>query len=161
MTTTTQHPILPAGAFTEQWDIIPPAATHQERPLERLVNAVGSAFEPVNFITARHLVTGLFIGPDGEGHQANLFYNRRSRLAGLTLHLHPRGVMSPSQVVCLLRVQGRTDLARLDYEPEDCTLLLHARSIWLTEQDPIPVVRPLIKDIRHVLADDRLRALAA
>ena len=161
MTMFMQHPILPAGAFTEQWDTVPAPVSDHERLLNRLVDAVGPAFEPVNFVAARHVVTGLFIGPDGEGHQANLFYNRRFQLAGLTLHLHPRGVMSPGQVVCLLRIQGRAQLARLDYEPQDCTLTLHARSIWLIEQSPAPVVRPIIKDIRHVLADDRLRAIAA
>jgi len=161
MTTFMQHLILPAGPFPAQWDIIPSAAGEHERLLNRLVDAVGTAFEPVNFVVARHVVTGLFIGPDGEGHHANLFYNKRSRLAGLTVHLHPREVMSFGQLVCLLRIQSRAQLARLDYEPEDYTLILYASSIWLTDQDPTPILRPIIKDIRYVLADDRLRALAA
>ena len=161
MTTSMQNPILTAGPSSAQGDIAPDAVRHRKRPLNRLVEAIGSAFQPAHFVVAQHVVTGVFIGPYGEGHQASLFYNKKFRLAGLTLHLHPREVMSFSHLVCLLRVQGQAQLARLNYEPQDYTLILCAGSIWLTNQDPTPVLKPIIKDIRHVLADDRLRAIAA
>ena len=161
MTTSVQASAPPGEQLAAYGGVCSSAAPDPRRLLNRLVHATGAAFQPILFTPAQHVVTGVFIGSDGGGHHAHLFYNCRSRIAGLVLNLRSSGALSSGQMVCLLRLQGSAQLARLDYEPEDSTVVLHARSVWLTTQNPALVLAPIIKDIRNVLADDRLHALAA
>ena len=105
---------------------------------------------------ANHVAMALLPAWNGHGYVCGVTYDPVSSLLLLSARIGQIQSPTVEQLASLMLLQSRARLARLDYDPEDHFLRIHAASIWPKRVGPSRATRLLIGDVRRILSDDRL-----
>jgi hypothetical protein len=97
----------------------------------------------------------------GQGRTYTATVDRRRQHVGLAVRLETACPLQMLQMLTLARIQADACLVRLDYDGENGSIWLRARSVLLADADANAMFGVLMADASMVLADSRLAAVVA
>jgi len=129
------------------------------RQFSRIVRVVRRNMPVYEADWSRHTAGGLLTLSNGDAHRCLLTHDPEACFLALRVDLGPVRALSGPQLACLLRMQAQARLARFDHDHEQHRLMARTASVWPKNQDPSSGMSYMLRDLRCLLSDDRLKAI--